>query len=220
MQKTLTIIGLIACTIGMSGCAATNQVLAKRTISAEHYRIFEIKTDATRAAVAEAASAGLRRNVNAANESSSIPTSAELPDKPGRFKLTNPFEGTRIAAMAAASGQALAFKLASCEGSSWMAKANRTIRGQSDLQLTVCVWPFKGGYHVDMYGTFTKEEGGLMQVSREMASAMVGTPEEWAEKTFLDVIRSIKQTTGAQVRLIEGQPDLKGTPWNDPLGAK
>jgi hypothetical protein len=71
-----------------------------------------------------------------------------------------------------------------------------------------------------MYGTFTKEEGGLMQVSREMASAMVGTPEEWTEKTFLDVIRSIKQGTGAEVRLIEGQPDIKGTPWNDPLGAK
>jgi hypothetical protein len=220
MQKTLIIIGVVASAVGLSGCAATNQVLAKRTITAEHYRIFEIKTDAGRSAISNAASAGLRRNVNAVNENSSIPTSADLPEKPGRFKLTNPFEGTRIGALAAASGQALAFKLATCEGSAWMAKANRTIRGQSDLQLTVCVWPFKGGYHIDMYGTFTKEEGGLMQVSREMASGMVGTPEEWAEKTFLDVIRSVKQTTGGEIRLIEGQPDIKGTPWNEPLGVK
>jgi hypothetical protein len=214
MKKLLVMIVAAASITGLAGCAATNHALAKRTTTAEHYRIFEIKTDATRAAVASAASAGLRRNVNVVNENSSIPTSAELPEKPGRF------EGTRIGALAAASGQTLAFKLATCESSSWMAKANRTIHGQSDLQLTVCIWPFKGGYHVDMYGTFTKEEGGLMQVSREMASAMVGTPEEWAEKTFLDVIRSIKQTSGAEVRLIEGQPEIKGSPWNEPLGAK
>jgi hypothetical protein len=48
-----------------------------------------------------------------------------------------------------------------------------------------------------------------------MASAMVGTPEEWTEKTFLDIVRSIRDATGAEVNLVEGYPELSGTPWLD-----
>ena len=47
---------------------------------------------------------------------------------------------------------------------------------------------------------------------------MVGTPEEWTEKTFLDVVRSIRKATGAEVALIEAQPELGGTPWLDGEG--
>ena len=56
-----------------------------------------------------------------------------------------------------------------------------------------------------------------MQISRDMANAMVGTPEEWTEKTFLDIIRSIRATTGAEVALLEAQPEVAGTPWLDSL---
>jgi hypothetical protein len=49
-----------------------------------------------------------------------------------------------------------------------------------------------------------------------MASAMVGTPEEWTEKTLLDVVRQIKLSTNADVALLEAQPELGGTPWLDP----
>jgi len=48
-----------------------------------------------------------------------------------------------------------------------------------------------------------------------MASAMVGTPEEWTEKTFLDIVRQIKKDTDADIKLLEGYPVLQGTPWLD-----
>ena len=44
---------------------------------------------------------------------------------------------------------------------------------------------------------------------------MVGTPEEWTEKTFLDVVRSIQSGTNASITYLEGQPELSGTPWLD-----
>lgn len=54
-----------------------------------------------------------------------------------------------------------------------------------------------------------------MQLSRDIAQAMVGTPEQWTEKTFLDVVRTIRARTGAEVSFLEGQPELVGTPWLD-----
>ena len=83
------------------------------------------------------------------------------------------------------------------------------------LDLTACIFQYKDGYHLDLYAVFTKQEGGLFQVSRDMANAMVGTPEEWTEKTFLDTVRSIRAATGADIALLEAQPELSGTPWLD-----
>ncbi len=72
-------------------------------------------------------------------------------------------------------------------------------------------------YHLNLYAVFTKQEGGLFQISRDMAYAMVGTPEEWTEKTFLDIVRSIRANTGAEITLLEAQPELSGTPWLDSM---
>lgn len=199
----------------LAGCGTSNNYLAAKQKTVEYYRIFQIKTDAPRTAVAAAASNGLGRNVNNAHEATPIPASADLPDKPGRFKLINPLEGSRLAALAA-SGGSIGFRVATCDGAVWTARAQRNVSGSSNLQLSACRWQFKGGYNLDLYAVFTKQEGGLFQVSRDMASAMVGTPEEWTEKTLLDVVRQIKLSTNADVALLEAQPELGGTPWLDP----
>jgi hypothetical protein len=199
-----------------TGCSTTGNPLARKTSVVEYYRIFDIQTSAGKQAVAKAASIGLSRNVNNATEANPIPTGAELPEKPGRFKLINPLAGTPMAAMVALSGGgAIDFKIAVCEGAAWSAKARRQIAGSNRLDITLCLFQYAKGYHLDMYGMFVKEEGGLMQISRNMAAAMVGTPEEWTEKTFLDVVRSIKAVTGADVTLLEAQPEIVGTPWLD-----
>jgi hypothetical protein len=213
--KHLSLLGLVTALITLAGCETTNNAFARKTQSVEYYRIFDIQTNANRQAVAKAASNGLGRNVNNASEALPIPTSAELPEKPGRFKLINPLAGSPLAAMAARGGGAIDFKMATCEGASWSARARRSVAGSNDLNITLCLFQYKGGYHLDMYGMFTKEEGGLMQLSRNMAATMVGTPEEWTEKTFLDVVRSIKSVTGAEITLLEAQPEIAGTPWLD-----
>lgn len=127
-------------------------------------------------------------------------------------------EGTRIAALAGGAGS-LGVRVTTCDGVSWTAKAERRIQGSNALNLTACLFQYKDGYHLDLYAVFTKQEGGLMQISRDMATAMVGSPEEWTEKTFLDIVRSIKAQTGANIALLEGQPELTGTPWLDKFDA-
>jgi hypothetical protein len=41
----------------------------------------------------------------------------------------------------------------------------------------------------------------------------MGTPETWTDQTMVDVVRSIRDSTGAQVALVEAKPALAGTPW-------
>lgn len=206
---------LVAVALGLAGCGTTNNYLAAKKQTVEYYRIFDIKTSANRQTVAKAASNGMGRNVNNAQEAMPIPSSSDVAEKPGRFTLKNPFEGTQLAALTAAGAGSLGNRVAMCDGATWTAKAERRIQGSNSLKLTACLFQYKDGYHLDMYAVFTKQEGGLMQISRDMANAMVGTPEEWTEKTFLDIVRSIRVQTGADVALLEAQPELSGTPWLD-----
>ena len=199
-----------------TGCGTTNNLLARKTKNIEYYRIFDIKTSASRQVISNAASDGLGRNINTAQETTPIPSSGEIPEKAGRFKLVEPLKGSSIAALAGgASG--IGMRLATCEGAAWTAEAIREIENSNRLRLTACLFQYKDGYHLDLYAMFTKKEGGVFQISRSMAQALVGSPEEWTEKTFLDIVRSIKLKTDAEITLLEAQPELSGTPWLDNL---
>jgi len=211
---------LLICSIAvlLTACGTTNNYLTAKTKTVEYYRIYDLKTSATRTATAKAASDGLGRNVNNAQEATPIPSSGEVPPTAGRFKLVNPFEGSKLAALAGGGGS-LGIRIATCDGAVWTAKATRTISGSMNLTLTACLFQYKDGYHLNQYAVFTKQEGGVLQISRDMASAMVGTPEEWTEKTLLDVVRNIRAVTGAEVKLLEAQPDIGGTPWLDSADA-
>jgi hypothetical protein len=205
---------LAVAVLATAGCGTTNNYLASKTKTVEYYRIFDIRTNATRQTVAKAASDGIGRNVNNAAEATPIPSSGDIPDKPGRFKLVNPLEGSRLAALAGSAGS-LGFRIATCDGAAWTAKAERRITNSNNLTVTACLFQYKDGYHLDLYAVFTKQEGGILQISRDMANAVVGTPEEWTEKVFLDTVRSIRIQTGADVALLEAQPEIFGTPWLD-----
>lgn len=217
-MKHVFLVSALLC-LSLVGCGTANNYLAEKNQTVEYYRIFDLKTTASRQAVAKAASNGLGRNVNNAQEATPIPNSPEIPSQPGRFQLVNPFAGTKFAMMAGGAGS-VGMRIATCEGAVWTAKAQRKVAGSNDLNLTTCLFQYKGGYHLNFYAVFTKQEGGLMQLSRDMANSMVGTPEEWTEKTFLDVVRSIKASTGADIVLLEAQPELSGTPWLDKVDAK
>lgn len=208
----------IAAALSLTACGTANNYLAEKTKTVEYYRIFDIKTAASKQSVIKATSDGLGRNVNNAQEATPIPKSATLPDTPGRFAVVNPFEGSKFAMLAGGAGS-LGLQMATCDGAAWTAKAVRDIAGSDKLNLTVCLFPYKDGYHLDMYAVFVKKEGGLFQVSRDLAGAMVGTPEEWTEKTFLDVARNVHARIDAKVALLEAQPEISGTPWVDPIDA-
>jgi hypothetical protein len=65
---------------------------------------------------------------------------------------------------------------------------------------------------------FTKREGGWMEWPRRITGKFMGTPEKWTEKAMSDVVRTIRETTGAEVALVEAKPDMAGTPWMESSG--
>jgi hypothetical protein len=85
------------------------------------------------------------------------------------------------------------------------------------MHIVACLYPYKTGYHLDMYAAFSKQEGGWLAWPRRATGLVLGTPEKYAEKTMLDLVRTIRETTKAQVALVEARPDVTGTPWLEPL---
>ena len=149
-----------------------------------------------------------------------------VPATPGRFTLVDmgsKMAGTGIGAMmqmAAMQNAGVGMKTANCEGAVWTARAQRTISGSSNLTLHGCLYRYQKGFHLDTYAVFQKVEGGLQQVSRDIASKMVGTPEEWVTKTILDMVRSIEKGANAKVTHLEGQPELGDEPGIGRLGQR
>ncbi|WP_105212992.1 hypothetical protein [Pseudoalteromonas sp. T1lg22] len=208
----------------VTGCASVNNASTEKQKSIELYRVFDIQTAGGRDVVVEAASDGLGANVQSANESRPI-VMGEKPSKPGRFK---PIDGTK--GMGQASGM-MAFamqmnaslgnmlKTAECDGAVWTATAQKNVSNAFDMSFNLCLWEYQQGYALDVYANYTKQEGGgflgMDGLARQAAYAISGSPEEWAEKTVLDVVRKIKEEAGGSVKFVEGYPKMNSTPWQD-----
>lgn len=213
LLKTLGAVATAAALLTLTGCNAVNSLVNERVETVEYYRIYDIHTDAKITPVVNAAIEGLSYTTQPRSQRH-IPAWSELPEKPGRFKLKNMLNpDSGLARMMAASGQTMG-KIADCEGAIWTAVADRDSK-ESGAHLYACLWPYKGGYHLDMYATFMKRSGSLTEVSRQLAYAMVGTPEQWVEKMFMDAPREIRKKTGAEVTLIEAYPEVGSTTWLD-----
>jgi hypothetical protein len=202
---------VVAAVVGsaLAGCATGGgNMFAAREQTVEYVRVFDIKTDAPVPAVVRAASDGINRNIKNATLATPLPENAELQDQPGRFKL----------AEASATAGGVATPGASCEGASWTAKARPEVRGSQDMQVVACLYPYKTGYHLDMYAAFSKKEGGWLAWPRRATAKLFGTPEKYVETTMLDIVRTIRETTKAQVALVEAKPEVAGSPWLEPAG--
>jgi hypothetical protein len=191
----------------LAGCSTVggNNPLASRSTTVEYYRVFDIRTDAPAQSVAKAATDGINRNVKDAVVAT--PPGVEATDLPGHFKIADPAgvpPGSPVA------------RGPSCDGAAWTAKATPRVRGTEDMNLVACLFPYKSGYHLDMVAVFTKPEGGIMDWPRRLGSVFLGTPEKFTESTMMDVVRAIREGTGANVSLVEAKPNLAGTPWMEP----
>lgn len=222
MKKLFVAAAVLASTI-LSGCGELNAALADRHETEEMYHIFDVKTNAGPDAVIKAAADGVARNTN--NVTTTRPlnmhASKTLPTEPGRFDVVDvadAFKGTGMGAFIALSQNnagAVNLKQAKCENALWTARAVRDVPGSNRLTLYICMYRYAKGYNVDMYANFVKVEGGVNALTQAVASKMVGTPEEWVNKTIVDTMRSIEQGTNGKVSHLEGQPEIGNLPWVD-----
>jgi hypothetical protein len=226
MKKILLLATAAITTTILSGCGDLNTVLADRHESEEIYHIFDAKTQASPDAIIKAASDGVARNTN--NVTSARPlnlhASKTIPTEPGRFDVIDVADelkgaglGGMSALMSLSQGNAgqNTLKQAKCPDALWTAKAVRSVPGSNRLDLYICIYRYAKGYNVDMYANFVKTSGGINALSQAVASAAIGTPEEWVNKTIIDTMRSIQEKTGATISHVEGQPELGNMPWVD-----
>jgi hypothetical protein len=77
------------------------------------------------------------------------------------------------------------------------------------------LFPYATGFNLDIYAIDVKQRGGGLseRLGRAIAGAVVGQPEDWTNKTILDVLRHVRSATATQISYIEGQPEFQGTPW-------
>jgi hypothetical protein len=227
-RKKMKKLGLVSAAVvlaTLSGCATVNNATVEKQKSIELYRVFDIKTDANRYVVSEAASNGLGANVSSANEQNPI-VMGDTPEKPGRFTPVNGAKslGGNAGAMmnfalSMNSSMSNMLKTASCEGAVWTATAQKNATNAFNMSFNLCLWEYKDGYALDVYANYTKKEGGgflgVDGLARNAAYAISGTPEEWAEKTVLDVVRKIKKEANGEIKLVEGYPEMNSAPWQD-----
>lgn len=181
----------------------------------ELYHIFDIKTSAKRGDMARILQDGLNRNVSKSDTIQPI-VMGERPETPGRFTLDNPIKNLGIAALLPAA-QLAAVKKVDCEGAVWISSAVRRVRGSQTLMITLCLFPYIEGYHLDVYAVDIKEKGGGLsaRLGRAIGQAIVGDSDHWTNKTIIDVVRHVRKRTSATITYIEGQPEFTGTPWEE-----
>jgi hypothetical protein len=206
MKSSMIAVGVAVALAGCSSVGDSNMFASKEK-TVEYYRVFDIKTAAAGQEVVKAATDGINRNVN--NATLDTPAGAEVQEQPGHFKMTDPASAPPGAAVARGP---------SCEGAAWTAKAAPQVRGGENMNMIACLFPYKNGYHLDMYAVFTKREGGWLEWPRRMTGKVMGTPEGWTDKAMNDVVRTIRETTGAEVALVEAKPEVAGTPWLESTG--
>ncbi|WP_426175000.1 hypothetical protein [Massilia sp. TWR1-2-2] len=204
----------------LAGCATGNSYLANRSTTVEMYHIFDIKTKASTGVVVKAAADGLAQNTSDIHQVTPLQMGKTVPVEPGRFVIED--IGAKLAGsntgmgammqMAAMQNGGVSMKAAKCDDAVWTSRAQRSVAGSSNLTLYSCLYKYQAGYRLDTYAVFNKTEGGLYQVSRDIANSLVGTPEQWVNKTILDTVHAIEKATGAKAVRLEGQPELTELP--------
>jgi hypothetical protein len=184
----------------LSGCAAntpTHEVRAS-------YAIYDIKApEVPMSRIADAVKVALQKQTNGVEISQGIPPSP-LPEKPGRFKVNNPYANGPLAT------EFLYLHPPTCEGAIVTAIARNSAMsnyGENTI-FFLCLMPYRGGYHLDFYTTFSISSGGFstQALGAALARGVVGDTSKFIPRTIASVVDSI-QTTGATVSLVESYPN-------------
>lgn len=188
----------------LAGCASTTPTQERES----GYAIYQVVTGpgVSAAQLAQAVQTALQKNTEQVQVTRGIPPSP-LPQTPPRFQLSNPFAGSALGALAAQGGASL--QVATCDGALVTATAQSTSMSQygEGSFFTTCLWQYEGGYHVDIYTSFTRASGGFSpdMLGAMLARQVVGDTSQFIPRTVDAIVSGIEQT-GSQVTLVEKYP--------------
>ena len=200
-----------------AGFASTLPAHAQDQNTTEMYYIFDLKTDLPSDEISEAIRKGLKKNAPKIQASSPL-VMEPTPAVPKRFEIVDmadQFEGSSMAgliAMAQMNGGGAGLKTASCDGAVWIGRFTRDNATQN-LNITTCLFPYQGGYSLNVYGQDTHKKSGMAhrRVVEGAVGEIFGKPKNWTKKTFTRMRRKVHEKTGVLMVLKEGQPTVNFT---------
>lgn len=188
-----------------AGCASITPT--KEVV--EGFKIYDIQTHSTSSALTLQLSSNLKevmqKNAKDVQVNNSIPP-ATLPEKPGRFELTNPFKNAQ--GIMALAGKQSSIKIPSCEGAVIEATSHNPFAGAENTMFFVCLIPYQKGYHMDVYYRFDKVSGGISTkaLGSVLAQSLVGDSSQFIPRTIAALEDAVK-SAGMQPSMIESYPN-------------
>lgn len=199
-----------------SGCASV--VTPTKTVESA-FVIYDVKPTVDRNALMNAIVEAVQTHNRYAVVDRGIPP-AELPEKPGRFKLVNPFAGTGLGALAASQGGVV--RVAVCDDPLLQIKAgSKDAYGNEGTSFTLCLFPYREGYRIDIYATFEKYTGlaSTQAIAAQINRAVVGDSSQFIPRAMNEV-RLAAEKTGATVTIVDSYiPDSFKGAFVDQTGA-
>jgi hypothetical protein len=194
-----TMFGLAAVLAGCGGMGT------RTTENIASYAIYDVSPapGVSAGKITDAIKQALRESMTSVNITSGIPPSP-LPEKPGRFQLSNPFKGSALGALA---GQAL--MMPACDGALVTAISRDSAMASygENTMFFLCLLPYSAGFHVDIYVSFTRQSGGLDPsiMAATLMRPLTGDTGQFIPRTIQKIVKAI-EGTGATTRLVEQYP--------------
>ena len=193
-------IALLALVSVLSGCASMRPTYQTEST----YIIYDVQpASVDRNQLLNTVLEAVQKNSSKVRVNRDIPP-AELPEKPGRFELKEPFGNSNLGALMAAQGQNV--RVPVCKNSLMTISSDDNSMSQYGERTTffLCVLPYKDGYHIDIYATFTRSSGGFspQALGSAMARSVVGDSSQFIPRTMNDV-RSSAESLGGKVTVVD-----------------
>jgi hypothetical protein len=189
-------------TLILAGCASLTPTKERF----EGYKIYDIKTDYSSRLTSKLSSSlktAMQENADSVKFENNLPP-ANLPDNTARFELVNPFANSKgFAALAGAS-----VKVPTCDGSVIQATSHDSFVGTENTIFFTCLMPYKAGYKMNIYYSFTKVSGGFSSkaLGRALAQSVVGDSSQFIPRTIAALENAIT-SNGVGIDLVDSYPN-------------
>jgi len=194
-------IGLLIAVLSVSACAS----LTPTRETTEGYRIYDLKNVSSLSSLAVSLKSVMQENSDKSVFANGIPASP-APETAARFQLKNPFaNATGMGALLAAQNGG--FKVPSCEGSPFTASTRDNFDGAENTTFFICLQPYKAGYHLDIYYSFTKTSGGFSPeaLGKALAQSVAGDSSQFIPRVISQLEEAAKKSS-TKVSLVESYP--------------
>lgn len=195
MYRIITAAAVFASLVGCSSLTPTQQ-------KESSFVIYDVQPSSlNRSQFLDALTGAVKKHQSQVRVTRDIQT-GELSDNPGRFTLKDPYAGTNLGAMMSASGQSM--KMPMCDNSILTLASGRSGASGDQTTFFLCVMPYKAGYSVNIYATYTSTSGGVSvdALGSALAKSIVGDNSQFIPRAMNEV-RTASESVGGKVVIVD-----------------